>query len=65
MVWKLHDSTLISLSQSGGAIPELYVITPERRKYLHYFAEVLGLPPYKWDQLLVDTFSFIHNHHVG
>eukprot|EP00978_Attheya_sp_CCMP212_P046825 scaffold413806_cov55-Attheya_sp.AAC.2 len=34
-----------TLSQSGGEIPELYVITPERRKYLHYFAEVLGLPP--------------------
>ena len=49
----------------SGSCPNLYSMTNSRRNYLHKFAKDLGLPRCQWDELLVDAFSFLCNHHVG
>ena len=55
----------IQTIKSQGNIPIMYKLTPSRREHLYKFGIALGLPKSSCNDLLVEAFSLIVNHHVG
>eukprot|EP00978_Attheya_sp_CCMP212_P021737 scaffold63885_cov54-Attheya_sp.AAC.8 len=61
----LLSFNFIHTIKSQGNCPVMYQMTPSRRTHLYKFAMELGLPESSRDDLLVEAFSLIVNHHVG